>query len=436
MEETTYSIALSREDEMHSNVYVVNAFTGISVVLFIVGFLNELGIFEINNTYMRISFLIAVIGLIISRVIIHIPVLVSSRWCKYLLLSFIIIFTFVLTILLSSYAAIVFVLPLLLSVQYRSLRFTHFAMIGSCIPAVFSPIIAFKLGTYSLKYFTGYLETACKVSVSISEIPAFSDSQAITRILLYMGVPQALMLMALSIFLFSVTKNRMENYRSRLEIAALNRNMASQVKRLSDMQDDALLALAQIIESRDENTGGHIHRASEIVRLICSAMLADPLSEMKESLASSMQKAAPLHDLGKIAIDDVILKKPGPLTRDEWTLIKKHPGESVKIIRQTFKEMEGSEFMRVAVNMALYHHERMDGKGYPEGIRGSEIPIEARVMALADVFDAILSKRSYKEAVPFDTACRIIRAEMPDHLDEKLLPYFEQVKEQIRVFYI
>lgn len=434
--ELTLAAVLGREEETKANLYTVRALGGVLAAVFVCFVLNEAGVFEVNKTFMRAGFFSSLIEYLAVLRFSRKPKVLSSLKCKYWLLGAFLLFAGVINVLLSGYSAILIVLPLLLATQYRSMLFAHISLAGACFLALAAPVAAFFLGTYNYGYLSGYLETVCRVTVTTSGAPLFTDGHAAGRILLYLGLPQVISLCGLGVILFSAVRHRTETFEARLEIAVLNRRLVEQMKRLSDTQDDALAALADIIESRDENTGGHVHRASEIVRILAETMLEDPSSGMTKELAASMEKGAPLHDLGKVSIDDTILKKPGPLTGEEWKLVKQHPGRSADIIRQTFKEMEGSEFLRVSVNMALYHHERMDGKGYPEGLRGNAIPLESRVMALADVFDAVLSKRSYKEAVPFDEAFEIVHSEMPDHLDASLYIYLERAKERIRRQYV
>ncbi len=143
-------------------------------------------------------------------------------------------------------------------------------------------------------------------------------------------------------------------------------------------------------------------------------------------------RSAPLHDIGKIRIPDAILNKPGRLTKEEFDCIKTHTTAGREILQQTIQGIESAGYLHDATDMAAYHHERWDGGGYPEGLRGEEIPLGARLMALADVTDALLSKRSYKEAFSFDRAADIIRDESGSHFDPVLVDAFMNIQEQIQ----
>ena len=138
-----------------------------------------------------------------------------------------------------------------------------------------------------------------------------------------------------------------------------------------------------------------------------------------------------MHDLGKIAITDSILKKPGKFTEDEYDEMKRHTTEGAKTVTSILKGVEDEKFIDIAKNVALYHHEKWNGTGYPTGIGGTDIPIEARIMALADVFDALVSKRCYKEAFSYDKAFSIIEDDLGKHFDPQLGRIFLECREEL-----
>jgi HD-GYP domain-containing protein (c-di-GMP phosphodiesterase class II) len=127
--------------------------------------------------------------------------------------------------------------------------------------------------------------------------------------------------------------------------------------------------------------------------------------------------AAPLHDIGKIKVPDYILSKPAPLSEEEYTIIKNHPVESERIIRRTLNNVEDNHFVNIASEVSLYHHEKWDGTGYPKHLKGEEIPVSARIMAIADVFDALCSERPYKEAFSVEKAFQILEESREKHFD-------------------
>ena len=143
--------------------------------------------------------------------------------------------------------------------------------------------------------------------------------------------------------------------------------------------------------------------------------------------------SAPLHDIGKINISDTILNKPGKLTPEEYEIMKTHTTAGKHIMEKAINTVKGENYLKEARNMAAYHHEWWDGNGYPEGLKGQVIPLSARVMAVADVFDALTSKRIYKEAMPFEEAIDIIKQESGTHFDPKCVEVFAEAEEEIRL---
>ncbi|MBQ8547419.1 MAG: HD domain-containing protein, partial [Lachnospiraceae bacterium] len=146
-------------------------------------------------------------------------------------------------------------------------------------------------------------------------------------------------------------------------------------------------------------------------------------------------KAAPMHDLGKVAIDDAVLRKPGKYTDAEYAEMKRHSAEGARIVESILKGVEDDAFVEVAKNVAYYHHEKWNGFGYPTGKTGTDIPVEARIMALADVFDALVSKRCYKEAFSYDEAFHIIEEALGQHFDPDLGKVFMECRPELEAFY-
>lgn len=215
----------------------------------------------------------------------------------------------------------------------------------------------------------------------------------------------------------------------------LKREVSEKTAHIVAMHDNLILSMATMVESRDNSTGGHIRRTSEGVRLLTAEIQADGVLPLSEDFCRNLIKAAPMHDLGKIAVDDAVLRKPGRFTPEEFEKMKAHAAEGARIVHEILKSTDDPEFQRIAENVAHYHHERWDGSGYPEGLKGEEIPIEARIMAIADVYDALVSKRVYKESMPFDQANDIIMEGMGRHFDEQLLPYYLRARPKLEAYY-
>ena len=206
-------------------------------------------------------------------------------------------------------------------------------------------------------------------------------------------------------------------------------------KRESNLRDKLVLGMATMVEGRDNSTGGHIIRTRDIVKIICDEMMKDPQNKIQQSFFQNLVKAAPMHDLGKIAIDDMILRKPGKFTQEEYEKMKEHSPEGARILNEILDGIDDEDFEAIAINVAHYHHERWDGKGYPNGLKGDQIPIEARIMAIADVYDALVSKRVYKDEFSFESAYRIIIDNMGTQFDPSLEKYFVFARKRIEKYY-
>ena len=195
--------------------------------------------------------------------------------------------------------------------------------------------------------------------------------------------------------------------------------------RIERIQNSVISSLATVVEERDENTGGHIMRCEIYVEKLLDRMKSEgSYLQLTEEYSSYIAMAAAMHDIGKIKIPDRILNKPGRLTDEEYDIMKKHSIYGAEIIRKTMGDIEETDYITVAYNIARYHHERYDGKGYPDGLKGEDIPLEARVMALADVYDALISERVYKKAFSVEKAKEIILDGSGTQFDPCLVPLF------------
>ena len=157
--------------------------------------------------------------------------------------------------------------------------------------------------------------------------------------------------------------------------------------------------------------------------------------ELSESFCKKLIKAATMHDLGKIAVDDAILRKPGNFTNEEYEIMKTHAAEGARIVHDILTGTDNEEFHILAENVAHYHHEKWDGSGYPDGLKGEQIPLEARIMAIADTYDALVSKRVYKEKLSFEEVDRIITEGMGKHFDKRLEPYYIAARPKLEQYY-
>lgn len=195
-------------------------------------------------------------------------------------------------------------------------------------------------------------------------------------------------------------------------------------------KDAVIMAMATLVEARDHDTANHIHRTQLYMRVLAEACLDRGLfkGELTEGLIALLYKAAPLHDIGKIAIPDSILRKPGKLDAEEMAIMRTHAELGRKAIAAAEEHFGShSAFFQVARDIAYTHHERWDGTGYPRGMKGMEIPLAGRLMAVADVYDALVSERVYKAAIPHGDAAAIILSERGRHFDPIIVDVFAEV---------
>ena len=204
---------------------------------------------------------------------------------------------------------------------------------------------------------------------------------------------------------------------------------------ISNLQNGLILVLADMVESRDKSTGDHVKKTASYVAIILEQMKKEGIyaDKLTDSYIYDVVHSAPLHDVGKITISDTILNKPGKLTEEEFSVMKTHAASGEVIIDQVIDIMrEESDYLNEAKNLAAYHHEKWNGLGYPKGLKGEEIPLSARVMAVADVFDALVSRRSYKGPYTIGKSLEIIREGAGSHFDPQVVKAFLDAEPEIR----
>ena len=205
-------------------------------------------------------------------------------------------------------------------------------------------------------------------------------------------------------------------------------------QQINKLQGGLLMVLADVIESRDKCTGDHIRKTAEYSRVILEKLKeqGEFPDILTDEYINNVVRAAPLHDIGKINIPDAILNKDTRLTDEEYEIMKGHANAGYEIIEKAIANLTESGYLEQAKQMAHYHHEKWDGSGYPEHLKEEQIPLSARVMAVADVFDALLSRRSYKEPFSFEKAMSIIKEGSGKHFDPKVVSAFEAASEEIK----
>lgn len=210
--------------------------------------------------------------------------------------------------------------------------------------------------------------------------------------------------------------------------------LVEQERQLTAIQGHIISGMANLIESRDTETGEHVNRTSRYVKIIAEEARAKGVyaDQITDHFITLLYTLAPMHDVGKIVVSDQILKQPRRLTKEEFEVMKHHARDGGTVVKKILDGITDDEYIRFAADIATYHHERWDGTGYPLGLKGEAIPLSARIMAIADVFDALVSKRCYKDAVSADEAFDIIKSESGTHFDPQLVEVFLEHKDRFR----
>lgn len=241
-----------------------------------------------------------------------------------------------------------------------------------------------------------------------------------------------------------IVKSRVNNHlmlnQSKKLLEDQTRILEQQVKHrtleITHTQDVAIYCLASLAETRDNETGHHIRRTQHYIRVLAEFLQSHPAfnAYLDDKTIGLLFKSAPLHDIGKVGISDKVLLKPGKLNKEEWEEMKHHCQFGCDALLRAENELGGGTFfLIIAKEIALTHHERWDGSGYPHGLKGSDIPISGRLMALADVYDALISKRVYKEAFSHEEAVNIIISEKGTHFDPDIVDAFEHLQDEFHM---
>jgi putative two-component system response regulator len=214
----------------------------------------------------------------------------------------------------------------------------------------------------------------------------------------------------------------------------LNIKVEERTREIALTQEATLETIANLAEYRDPETGGHINRTKGYIQVLAERLKEYPKYKdvINDTIIRSYYKACPLHDIGKIGIRDEVLLKPGKLTPSEFEEMKLHTTIGYETLKMAANQLGENSFLTYAMEFALHHHEKWDGTGYPDGLKGDEIPISCRLMAIADVYDALISKRIYKPAFSHNKSVSIILEGNGTHFDPALIEIFKEVNGEFR----
>ena len=209
------------------------------------------------------------------------------------------------------------------------------------------------------------------------------------------------------------------------------------LRQLSHYHREMVMGFAVLIEGKDGSTGGHVRRTTAYVEVLTKALRDRGCFReiLTKDYIQNLLMAAPMHDIGKISVPDSVLQKPGRLTPEEFSVIQRHAVNGGKIVQNTFGHLDNKEYLDMAYSVALHHHEKWNGTGYPDGLQGADIPLCARIMAIADVFDAVSEHRCYRAAMPLDQCFDIIRKGAGRDFDPILAQVFLDIRPQVEAIH-
>lgn len=398
MSNATLSKIINKNEE-DANRSVANVMLITFAIFSLVYILNVVGIFTIYMPAMTVAYIVSGILLITPKILNRVFG-TAAKWMKYLYVSFAALFLLIVTTTLTYHVVVMYAYPIAIAGMYFSKKLTR---LSSLITAAVT--VCGQFAGYFLNWRPDYNFTTMHGLIFFSILPR-----------LMVLISFAALLQLLTDRTSKLLSENADNY-----------------ERLLLHNQDMIYGFATLVENRDENTGGHIRRTS-----IYAELLARKLQETKEygdkitdEFVECLSMVAPLHDIGKISIPDSILCKPGRLTAEEFEIMKSHSEKGGNIIRETFFHVSDEDYRDMAYDVARFHHEKWNGKGYPEGRSGTDIPLAARIMSVADVFDAVSEKRCYRDAMPLEECFRIIENGRGVDFDPVIADAFLGIKEII-----
>ncbi|MGN0696487.1 MAG: HD-GYP domain-containing protein [Oscillospiraceae bacterium] len=386
-------------NEKTANIMTAKVMAMTFVIFTIIYILNLLNVFIIDRTVMTTAYLVSAV-LLLSPTVINRFTDKKAGWQKYLYVLFAGLFLLVTTTTLTYHVVLVYAYPIAIAGIYFSKRLTNLSTVMTIIITVTGQLCGFYLNWRPDYNFT-----------------------TLRSLILFSILPRLLTLICFAALLGVLTKRT----------SGLLEEEAENYEKLAMYNREMIYDFATLVEKRDENTGGHIKRTSIYVKLLAQELKKENIYEdiITDDFISNLSMVAPLHDIGKISIPDSILQKPGRLTDEEFEIMKTHSAQGGRIIRETFAHLDDEKYIEMAYDVARYHHEKWNGRGYPEGLSENDIPLPARIMAVADVFDAVSEKRCYREAMPLEKCFGIIEEGRGRDFDPLLADAFLNIRDEI-----
>ncbi len=374
-------------------------------------------------TYAAVPFLIYLIHDKIRKCKKHDTIL-EKPFFKVIIIIFIFFCVIDLCVSWSFQGTLLMAIPPIVAAQYKNERkFFICVIIATVIMIPFVIYGSYFFGLYDANLLKPL--TQVEAEEMQNRINSFTPKRA-GEIFGHYVIPRILCIMAIDFIAITITKRTA----FMLDMQdMLNNAIVEEKEEKSVMQQNVIEDLADVVETRDIETGDHIKRTKLYVNILARALknsdkFKDQLNDEEIDMITS---AAPLHDIGKIAVSDLILCKKGRLTDEEFEKMKLHTTKGGEIINHILNDLKDEKFLKTAHDIAMHHHEKWNGSGYPMGLKEEEIPLSARIMAIADVFDALISKRCYKEAMPIDDAINIIIKDAGTHFDPNIVEVFKEI---------
>ena len=427
---------LLKKSNREANKYNIYAMVVILVLLLVCEILNELDIFLVPKMSMRptVGAIAALFLIPLAVYYIHDKLLKKEQtileWSGFKLLIIIISYigVWLAAVVLSFHATLLLAVPPIMASQYRNSK-------KFFINVIIATVISVPLAIYG-SYFFGLvdknlilIEVEDVVNIDVPKRFESATAERMFVILYHHILPRWICIVLIDVLVIGINLRNARMLDAQIE---LSEQVKHEMERRTNMQNRVIGDLAAVIETRDAGTGEHIIRTKQYVSMIAREMKKYPKYKdiLTDEYINQIENSSPLHDVGKIAIRDAILLKPGKLTTEEFEEMKKHSEKGGEMIDNIFSNLDDEEFFRTAYDIAIAHHEKWDGTGYPKGLKGEEIPLSARIMAIADVFDALTSERCYKEAIPAEDAFNIIIEGRGTHFDPDIIDIIISIKDE------
>ena len=426
--EAFYTDAEERANAFNLRCLVILFFCSLACLLF-----NEIGIFTAEPTLLRISALSGaavslvpvVIWFIHDRLLKRQPAVCRKSWFRSVILCFMYLTMAIFCLTLSHHAVVLLVLPSLLAAQYRDRpRQNALVLVLTAALVIASVYGSYFFGVYDRNLHKGLSSAA---EATFTARVAMGTPRRMLELFMHYVMPRMIGLAATTILAMGIARRNSSMLARQIE---LSESVRKEMAKRNVMQRRVIEDLAALIESRDVSTGGHVVRTKSYVELIAREMQKRPefRDQLTDEYMDRIARAAPLHDIGKIAVSDRILQKPGRLTPEEFEEMKKHASKGGEMVQNILGNLDDAPFLQTAAEIAESHHERWDGSGYPKGLAGEDIPLPARMMSVADVFDALVSERCYKKAMPPDEAFHILEEERGRQFDPAIIDLLPELR--------